>query len=70
MTAFYDATQVMTDNFVVFRFFAINCTINTRHFVPSWNLIKTQKRPTARDMTLSSGVLLLKGAYFRIERSS
>ena len=32
MTAFYDATQVMTDNFAVFRFFAINCTINTRYF--------------------------------------
>lgn len=31
-----------------FAFFAINCTINTRHFVPSWNLIKTQKHPTAR----------------------
>lgn len=35
MTAFYDATQVMMDDFTVFRFFVINCTINTRHFVPS-----------------------------------
>lgn len=41
MTAFYDATQVMTDNFVVFRFLAINCTINTRHFDGGWNQIKT-----------------------------
>ena len=49
-------------------FFAINCTINIRHFDTSWNRIQTQKRPTARHRV--AGCLLLRSAYFRIERSS
>ena len=47
MTAFYDTVQILTNNFTVFRFLAINS------YQPGngWNRIKMQKYPTARDMT-------------------